>query len=709
MQSSRRRTQLLAAVFILTLSACGGAGDSGVAKDPNAPAPDPGGTISKPLTVALTCPELLESLVADARMRLDEELAALRRHDQPVLFAQPLPSVEDAGIDNGTQTNVQVAGVDEADTIEFHDGWIHILQARRGSQELISVSSETPELLAVEMSMELQGEPAGMFVDNGRAVVFSRLYDAGPEFGNAEASACAYVGNLGANNPKLAQPADIAYCGPSFTRVSVIDLTPPQHTIVREFTIAGSYVSARRHGEIVRVVTTGGVQWPTGVSGFWASYNGNFGDSDPDAYNAAIDNWEAQTRATLNTTALEDWLPAAFERQAGSDWQRLGNACGDVALPEEGTTRYGMTRIFGLNMMEDSGAVADNRILGGGQAIYANSAYFVLSQEDWAAQREAASNQTQLHLFAIGSEGTALGYIDSANVDGIPHNQFSFDIRDDVLRVSTTIWRTFNNGNDIWRTEQVNRIHTLRIGADWLTQIGSTPDLAPGESIYATRFFEDTGYLVTFRQIDPLFAIDLSDPENPEVLGELELPGFSEYIHMLGEDHLLTVGRAGDADGTLGGVALRVFDVSDPTQPVLRDELIPNGADWTPASYDHRAFTFRESDGLLVLPFASQSTVGSTNYSYLQIFDVDTNGIQPAQRISHPVMVSAPPGPGVCRPEVVPCGVGPGSYSATMRRGLLRGDAIYSISSVFIKSHLLSDVTQPLATAELQLQDGPLQ
>ena len=702
MRTFRRQRQWLISIIALTLSACGTNGD---VQDPKGSGANPGPKSRAALKVGLTCPELREALAADAQARVTEELTSLQTLAPPVPFAAPSPGAEEGGLDNGTQTNVQVAGVDEADTVEFDESWIHILQTGYGSPELISVTSEPPELLAVKMRMDLEGDPTGMFVHDGRAVVFSRLYETGPEFGDGPESGCAYSANDDANRPMLAQPTGIAYCGPAFTRISVIDLTPPQHTIVREFTLAGNYVSARRHGAIVRVVTTGGVIGPTGVSGFGATYDYSLGGMDSDTYQEAIDTWEEETRAAIEASRLEDWLPAAFERHPESDWQRLDNACGDVALPEEGTTGFGMTRIFGLNMMEDSGAVTDSRIPGGGQEIYANSSYVLLSQEQWGSRGEDDSNQTQLHLFAIGSEAAALGYIDSAKIEGSPQNQFSFDIRDEVIRVSATIWRRLDIANNNWQTEQINRIHTLRIGTDSLAQIGSTPDLAPDESIYATRFFEDMGYLVTFRQIDPLFAIDLSDPENPIVLGELELPGFSEYIHMLGEDHLLTVGRAGDADGNIGGVAVRVFDVSDPTQPTLRDEFITSEYGRTTASNNHRAFTFRESDGVLVLPFSGQAPGLPPGYSYLQLFHVDTKGIEATATISHPVIAEAPTGPGECRPDVVPCGFGPGSYAATMRRGLLRGETIYSISSALIKSHRLSDPTSPLASEDLARPD----
>ena len=128
-------------------------------------------------------------------------------------------------------------------------------------------------------------------------------------------------------------------------------------------------------------------------------------------------------------------------------------------------------------------------------------------------------------------------------------------------------------------------------------------------------FIGDKAYIVTFRNIDPLWTIDLSEPTNPRIIGELKIPGVSTYIHPVGDTHLLTIGIAGDDDGLDWGVTqVSFFDVSDFSNPILESSLklnpAPNGENgWSyshsEATYEHKAFQYWESDGLLAIPMST--------------------------------------------------------------------------------------------------------
>ena len=136
--------------------------------------------------------------------------------------------------------------------------------------------------------------------------------------------------------------------------------------------------------------------------------------------------------------------------------------------------------------------------------------------------------------------------------------------------------------------------------------IGNLKDLAPGEEIYAARFMGTRGYLVTFVTIDPLFTLDLSDPTDPKVAGELKVPGYSEYIHPYGENHLLTIGKdALDVEGNAWyqGVQLSIFDISNFSEPrLLHTARIGDRGTTSEALGNHKAFTFWEEYGLLAIP-----------------------------------------------------------------------------------------------------------
>jgi uncharacterized secreted protein with C-terminal beta-propeller domain len=133
--------------------------------------------------------------------------------------------------------------------------------------------------------------------------------------------------------------------------------------------------------------------------------------------------------------------------------------------------------------------------------------------------------------------------------------------------------------------------------------IGKVEDLAPGERIYSARFMGDRGYMVTFRQVDPLFAIDLSDPANPEVLGELKITGYSDYLHPYDENHLIGIGKEATEDGRFLGVKIALFDVSDINNPVQIDvyEIGDRGTE-SPVLHDHKAFLFDKESNMMVMP-----------------------------------------------------------------------------------------------------------
>ncbi len=189
-------------------------------------------------------------------------------------------------------------------------------------------------------------------------------------------------------------------------------------------------------------------------------------------------------------------------------------------------------------------------------------------------------------------DGNSIEYSARATVEGTVLNQFSMDEHDGYLRVAVTI---YNETID-------NKLYVLDTG---LNKIGETPALAQGETIKSARFIGEMAYIVTFRQTDPLFAIDVSDPYSPTVLGELKIPGFSTYLHPLDENTLIGIGYNADAEtGWQTGMKFSLFDVSDPHNPQETSTLILNGSIYSDALYNHKAVTFIRSTGLLVIPYS---------------------------------------------------------------------------------------------------------
>ena len=209
-------------------------------------------------------------------------------------------------------------------------------------------------------------------------------------------------------------------------------------------------------------------------------------------------------------------------------------------------------------------------------------------------------DETAIHRMAI--ENGEVAYQATGSVPGRILNQFSMDEHNGYFRIATT------TGNDFRMAGAVssgNNVYTLDLQ---LKTTGKLENLAPGEEIYSARFMGDRAYLVTFKKIDPLFVIDMKDPESPAVLGKLKIPGYSDYLHPYDENYLIGIGKEtieskqGDF-AWYQGVKLSLFDVTDVNKPkeIAKYEIGDRGTD-SNALYDHKAFLFSKDKNLLVIP-----------------------------------------------------------------------------------------------------------
>ncbi|HUP31676.1 MAG TPA: beta-propeller domain-containing protein, partial [Gaiellaceae bacterium] len=205
---------------------------------------------------------------------------------------------------------------------------------------------------------------------------------------------------------------------------------------------------------------------------------------------------------------------------------------------------------------------------------------------------------------------------------------------------------------------------TLRPAGGALVQAGRIGGLGKGERVYAVRMIGDTGYVVTFRQIDPLYTVDLAVPERPRVLGELKIPGYSAYLHPVGDDLLLGVGQDASEDGRPLGTQLSLFDVSNLRSPTrLHKEHL--GLGWSEAESDHHAFLYWPRTGLMVIPF-EQRAVG---YRISR-----ARGIDFAGRIDHEA--------------------GKLTYTPGVRRALVVRDSVLTVSDAGVKSSSLATLAE---------------
>jgi hypothetical protein len=656
------------------------------------------------LRQAKTCGEVLDAIQEDAIAQVDLELKAfvndnIHGRGGPVFFDGVLEGAPDdmaapsAGADGDapsgvSDTNRQVASVDEADIVKVGDGGTK-LYVIRGDGFYEFDSWPAAETSKVDY-LQIEGYPMEMFVEGDRAVVFSNVF-------GVEALGGGDFCNGGPEPVGIA--ADQAYyCGPSYVKTTVVSLEGTAPEVIREIYVEGYYTSSRRHDNIVRTVLQTQLKQPPTVPQFWEVVYAQPYPQTREEEIARARLWASAAKAAIPETTLEEWLPVWGERVEGEIQQRAPQ-CTDFYSPLPGFTGHGMTQILGIDIAE-GGDAAITSILGQASQVYANADTLILAQPDYGwFDRDIDHNRTAVHRFVVSFEGQRTPYQGSGFVPGVVNDQFSIDERGGVIRIATTR-ETWRDG-DVWIPSVThNFVTTMSLENGQLAIMGATPPLAEGERIFSARFIGDLGYIVTFRQIDPLFAIDLSDPTKPTVLGELKIPGFSDYMHPLGDDHLLTIGRDIDEQTQVNnGTALQIFDVSNPANPVQKFKALV-GQGFSEANHNHKAFNFYDDLGLLAFPFVSYEGGFS---STLELWDVSADtGFLRRGSVDHSALVLNDCGgwvPPIDGPFVGDVFYENCEYLPQVSRGVFIDEYIYSISHGGVLVHNVGDLETPVATA----------
>lgn len=273
-------------------------------------------------------------------------------------------------------------------------------------------------------------------------------------------------------------------------------------------------------------------------------------------------------------------------------------------------------------------------------------------------------------IHRIGIQGQGLKYRARGEVPGWILNRYSMDEHNSHFRVATTKGWSWGAGED-----QSRNIVTVLDMA--LNQTGKLDDIAPGEQIYSARFIGDRCYLVTFRQIDPFFVIDMHDAENPEILGELKIPGYSSYLHPYDENHIIGLGKENSS------VKISLFNVTDVENPTeLANIQVSEGYSDSAALYDPHAFTFDYEKDLLVIPVYEYSWYYEDGQSQpsdgAMVFHVSPeNGITHEATIEHPDL---------SQQNENPWDWGYYYYSNEVHRSFFIGDTLYTVSDWHLKA-----------------------
>lgn len=417
-------------------------------------------------------------------------------------------------------TNIQVAGVDEADTVKVDDnGYMYIL-----SGNMVYILKAYPPTQAEIVSRIALSDlyPIGIFVNNDKLAVL--------------ASECRF--------PTI---YDVYYVADIKTVVKVYDVADPSRPqLVRDLAISGSYFNSRMIGNYVYFVVS--------------------------------------KAAYLHNETL--YLP-----EISSDGKIQQIAPTEIRYFNGTDNYYQYTTFVAMNMQNTTEApVYLTIMLGGTCNMYVSLSNMYVTYRDWNWNGKTT-------LYRIRIQGNNMTCEARGAVPGHERNQFSMDEYNGYFRIETTTW-TSN-----WTTQ--TNLYVLDMN---LSIVGTLEGLAPGENFHSARFMGNRAYFVTFKKTDPLFVIDLSQPTNPSVLGELHIPGYSDYLHPYDETHLIGVGKhtieAEEGDfAWYQGIKVSLFDVSNVSTPIQMSNVTigDRGSD-SPVLYDHKAFLFDRSKNLLAIP-----------------------------------------------------------------------------------------------------------
>lgn len=572
--------------------------------------------------------------------------------------------------DDVSQTNIQEPGVDEADWVKTDgDGNFYVVDG----EFLVIEQGFPPEELGELSRLNLEAIPRALYLDKEtkRVMVIAKKRPLViSDIKSSDAAAQLF----------LPPPQEF-----ELIFIDVADLNDP--VITERLVLEGYSIGSRRVGDRVHLVSRFRIPLPEALQDpsfqdLIARYREAARNGESEEVEARKEEIQTAVHNVVKLIPSEDFLPNGVRVVDGVGQNVSLLSCGDVLQPGV-KVRPALLLITSIDI--DGSNPSAVGIMNNAWLVYASKEHFYVSQRSggwfWRVNQ---SQQTAIYKFKISDAQPQ--YLATGSIDGWVKDQFSFSEFEGFLRVAST---EFGVDQETNRRQTYNHLFVLEDqGGGTLAVIGSARGFGLNERIFAVGFLEERGFIVTFRRIDPLFAFDLSDPFDPILVGELEIPGFSTYIHPIGRDHLLTVGRI------RGNLQLQLFDVSDLANPTLLHRYTPPGAfhSFTGAAYDHRAFTYYSPRDLLVIPMMTQS--GSSYFSGMVAFRVSlTEGFTELGRVDHADLAKQ-----VYCKDILPeeawrseaCKDGRNGWWATPRRSVIMTSEeetyLYTISNIGIKA-----------------------
>ncbi len=448
----------------------------------------------------------------------------------------------DAKRNHGT-TNTQEQDVDEGDLIKTDGKYLYVTRRNNSVVSIVDIQNNKLEKVS-QIEIKTDEDIQEIYLNGKTLIIVGTAYDfAQDETKENTASGARLYG------------ADVAY-GIGNLFVKVYDISKAKEPkLVTEYSQQGQYKNSRMIGTKLYCVSTYYV-------------------------NVARDDYKDYCIPETTINGVCEPVPAG---------------CISVIEDSKSSTYAVITT---LDISKDKEPESE-AILGDCDNLYASSQGMFLSENDW---NEKSEEFTKIYRFEYTETG--IEYKCMGKVPGYIKNQFAMSYDGEYFKIATTQNNAKVDGDAKWMSID-DRTNNLYILNNNMQIVGKVEDLAKGELIQSVRYIGNTAYVVTFRQTDPLFVIDLSDPTKPTVKGELKITGFSEYLHPITNNLLIGVGQDGTETGTNGDCKISLFDVSDPNKPFEASKVtVSNGSANvdSPVAYNHKCFV-KLSENEFAVPF----------------------------------------------------------------------------------------------------------
>ena len=445
-------------------------------------------------------------------------------------------------------TNVQEAGVDEPDTVKTDGG--RIVTVARG--ELRVIDAATHQVTgSIGISGGVGWSPAEILMSGDRVLVVTRpaMMYASPQNGDV--------------------PGPVTTTGPQFTLVDISGAP----RILSTMTVRGTYVDARQVGSVVRIVVR----------------------SSPNITIPMQSSGPASERKAIQQAPLSDWLTSYTVTSNGRSLTR-SVPCGQVSHLQS-SVGSSMVTMLTVDLSGDMTDLAPASVVATADTIYGTTGNLYITDRPWpgpvipSPRTTAVADRTNIYEFGL-SGSKAPKFEAAGAVSGTLSSQYSLSEYNGDLRVAAT-------------SDSQTSVDVLARHGDQLVQVGKVSGLGKGEQVYAVRFIGPAGYVVTYRQVDPLFTLDLSDPAKPRLTGKLTIDGYSAYLHPLADGRLLGVGQQVTQARPVG-LQVSLFDIRAPAHP-NRITGYQVGSEVSAVDFDPHAFLYWPATGLTVLPVTGPS------------------------------------------------------------------------------------------------------